>query len=740
MAGYVGRRVLHYDVLEILGNGGMGEVYKARDLKLERTVALKFLPPGLTRDPMAKQRFLQEARITSALNHRHICIVHDIDETLEGQVFISMEFLEGETLGERIAAGPLSLSEASTVAAHIAAGLSRAHESGIVHRDLKPANIMFSPDGSAKILDFGVATVFTEVAVRPDDWQAGTTAYMSPEQVRGDPVDARSDIWSLGVILYEMLTGSRPFRSDYPQALAYSILHEKESPPRRLRADISDSLEGIILRCLEKSADDRFQDASSLRDALLRAGRPSRDRAEPAAKSIAVLPFALLGPHNDITFIGEGLAEEIIAKLSRLAKLRVVSRTSVMNYDRTGKSTQQVARELNVQYLLAGSVRQHGTNLRVTTNLIDVDLDSYVWAETYNGTMSEIFDIQSDVAGRVVKALRVRLSPNDRRALKKKATADTGAYQSYLKGRYFWSQRTRDGLDSAIKYFEEAIQRDPGFAPAWAGIADAHMLLSDYHSVPRKETYARAEAAVRRALEIDDRLAEAHTSLGLLAMLNKWDWATAEKEFQIAIEASPNYATAHHWRAENLAYQGRSKEALAEINLAVSLDPLSPAAMKDLGLIQYYSRDYEGALASVAKALELNQNFASVHRLRSLAYQALGRFDDALAEHNRWASGINIGQEEAAARAQCLAAAGKREQALAILGTLPSPKEAGGNTARGIALIHTALGNRNPAFAYLERAYETGADALGTIKVDPKLDPLRDDPRFNMLLAKVGLA
>jgi serine/threonine protein kinase len=739
MARFVGQNILHYEVLELLGAGGMGEVYKARDLKLGRTVALKFLPPGLARDDESRQRLLQEARLTSSLSHRHICIVYDIDETTDGQVFMSMEYLEGETLRERIAAGPLSLSESTTIASHVADGLAWAHENGTVHRDLKPANIMFATDGSAKILDFGIATVCRDALAIPADAPSGTTAYMSPEQLRGETADARSDIWAIGVILYEMLTGSRPFRSDYSQALIYSILHEKEPPPRRLRADLPDFLETIVLRCLEKAPESRFPDGSALRDALRRARRSSRERTEPQGKSIAVLPFSLLGKQNDIVFIGEGLAEEIIAKLSRLATLRVVSRTSVMNYDRTGKSTREVARELNVQYLLAGSVRQHGDQLRITTNLIDVDLDSYVWAETYNGTLDEIFDIQSDVAGRVVKALRLRLTPNDRRALKRKATADSGAYQLYLKGRFFWSQRTREGLDSAITYFEEAIQRDPGFAPAWAGIADAYMLLSDYHSVPRRETYAKAEAAVRRALEIDDRLAEAHTSLGLLAMLNKWDWATAEKEFLIAIEASPNYATAHHWHAENLAYQGRFQEALTEIRLAVSLDPVSPAAMKDLGLIQYYARDYEGALASVAKALELNRKFPSVHRLRSLAYQALGSFDEALEEHQRWAEGVTIGLEETAARAQCLAAAGRRDEALAILATLPPPEEAGGNVARGIALIHAALGQPDPAFAYLDRAFVTGADALGTIKVDPKIDPLRNDPRFPALLAKVGL-
>ncbi|MGA9121332.1 MAG: tetratricopeptide repeat protein, partial [Bacteroidota bacterium] len=498
-------------------------------------------------------------------------------------------------------------------------------------------------------------------------------------------------------------------------------------------------LEKIIDRCLEKSPSERFQDAGSLLDALRHLGNESKSPQAAQPKSIAVLLFSDISPEKDNKYFSDGLTEEIIAKLSRLQKVKIVSRNSVMHYERAGKTTRQIADELHVQYLLEGSVRKHGQSLRITTHLIDANQDAYLWAETYNGTMEEIFDIQEDVAGRIVKALKVRLSPDDRRTLKRRATDNTGAYQLYLKGRFFWSKRTKEGLSAAIRYFEEAIEKDPRFAPAWAGIADAYLLLTDYGSTPRKEAYAKAKAAVYKALEIDDRLAEAHASLGLLAMLTEWDWSAAEKEFNLAIDASPNYATAHHWYAEWLSMHERLKEAIAEISRAVELDPLSPAALKDYGMIQYYGREYDGAVEYARKALELDPDFALAHRVLSLAYQAKGMYGEALAEHELWTQKSDRGPEETAALAQCYAVAGRKEEARELLGRCPPRESAGGNLARGIALVYVALGENDQAFAWLERAYETKAEALGMLRVDPKLDPLRSDVRFASLLARVGL-
>jgi serine/threonine-protein kinase len=731
--------ISHYEILEKLGEGGMGTVYKARDLKLDRMVALKFLPLDLTRDPEAKLRFLHEARTPSSLQHKNICVVYDIDETEDGQMFISMECLEGETLDKRIGAGSLSLQESVNIASQVAAGLAKAHESAIVHCDVKPANIMIARDGSAKILDFGLAKARSNPAVAMPGTLLGTVAYMSPEQARGDPVDQRTDIWSLGVILYEMITGQRPFPSDYPQAAMYALMHERHPSPRAARPEIPLTLERVIDRCLEKSAAERFHDAGALLNALRRIGHDSRGPREITVRSIAVLPFTDISPEKDNKYFSDGLTEEIISKLSRLQNVKIVSRGSVMYYERAGKTTRQIAAELNVQYLLEGSVRTHGPSLRITTQLIDADRDAYLWAETYNGTMDEIFDIQEDVAGRIVKALKVRLTPDDRRTLKRRATDNTAAYQLYLKGRFFWSKRTKEGFLAAIRCFQEAIEKDPRHAPSWAGIADSYLLLNEFVGMPGKETYPEAKAAVHKALEIDDRLAEPHTSLGLLAMLSEWDWETAEKEFRLALSASPSYVTAHHWYAELLVMLGRAEEAISEISRAVELDPLSPAALKDFGLILYYTREYNGAIELARKALELNPDFASVHRLLSLAYQAQGKHAEAIAEHGLWTEKSDMGFEGTAALAQCYAVAGRKEEALELLGRCPPRESARGNLARSIALAHAGLGETDLAFTWLERAYETKAEAMGMLLVDPKMDPLRSDARFASLLARVGL-
>lgn len=740
MPNLVGRTISHYEILEELGSGAMGTVYKARDLKLERMAALKFLPSDLTRDPEAKLRFLNEARASSSLHHKNICVVYDIDESEDGQMFISMECIDGQTLKKRIDAGPLTVEESVNIAKQVAAGLAKAHESGVVHRDLKPANVMIADDGTAKILDFGLAKSRSGALLTLSGALLGTVAYMSPEQARGEPVDQRTDIWSLGIMLYEMVTGNRPFQNEYDQAVMYSLINERHPSPRAARPEIPAPLERIIDRCLEKSPDERPPDGGALLEVLRRLGRESKGPRESPTKSLAVLPFSDISLEKDNKYFSDGLTEEIIAKLSRLQGVKIVSRSSVMHYERTGKSARQIAAELNVHYLLEGSVRKHGPSLRITTHLIDANQDAYLWAETYDGTMDEIFDIQEDVARRIVKALKVRLTADDRRTLKRRATDDTGAYQLYLKGRFFWSKRTKEGLLTAIRYFEEAIEKDPRFAPAWAGIADSYILLTDFPGLSRAEAYSRAKAAVHKALEIDDRLAEAHTSLGLLVILSEWDWSAAEKEFKLALDASPNYATAHHWYGEWLSMQGRTKEAISEISRAVELDPLSPAALKDFGIILYYAREFDGAIDKARKALELDPNFALAHRLLSLAYQAKGMHTEAIAEHAHWVQNSGSGAEEMAALAQCYAVAGRKKDAQELLARCPPRESAGGNVARGIALVYVALGDVDLAFAWLERACETKSEALGMLRVDPKLDPIRSDDRFASLLTRVGLS
>ncbi|HTO93965.1 MAG TPA: tetratricopeptide repeat protein, partial [Bacteroidota bacterium] len=506
-----------------------------------------------------------------------------------------------------------------------------------------------------------------------------------------------------------------------------------------IRPEIPAALEGVIDRSLEKSPGARFASAGEFLLALRGVDATTPPLRASSARAIAVLPFADISQEKDNAYFSDGLTEEIISRLSRLETIMIVSRSSVMQYDWSGKPTRQIAGDLHVQYLLEGSVRKHGPALRITTHLVDAEKDVTLWSSTYDGTMDEVFDIQEDVARRIVKALRVRLTPDDRRTLNRRATENADAYQVYLKARFSWAQRTAEGLRESIVRFEEAIARDPHFAPAWAGIADACILLTDYEEGSRHDLYARARAAVRCALAIDARLAEAHTSRALLGMLNEWDWEGAKREFRLAIAGSPNYATAHHWYGELLSMLGDYDGAVAEFARALELDPLSPAVHKDRGLIDYYGRQYDGAIRWARRTLTLSPAFVLAHRILSLACQAKGDFDGALSEHRLWAAGNEQGLAESAALAQCLAAAGRAAEARDILGRFPPRGETGGNLARGIALVHVSLGDTETAFDWLERAFEEKAESLGMMKVDPKLDALRGDPRFSRLMDRVGL-
>ena len=736
----IGETVSHYKITGHLGSGGMGTVYRALDLKLDRSVALKFLPPDFSSDPATKDRFIREAKAASSLQHKNICVVYDIDETDDGQLFISMEMLEGETLRHRMERGPLSVEESVHVASHVAQGLAKAHANGIVHRDITPANIVITADNQAKILDFGLAQSSADESLSALDPSVGTVAYMSPEQVQGGVVDQRTDIWSLGVIFYEMVTGTRPFAGTYNQALMYAIVHEKHQPAGALCRNLPPAAGTIIDRCLEKSAEARYPTIDLLVSALQDAGAANAPRPKTEVKSIAVLPFADISPDGDNLYFSNGLTEEIIAKLSRLKKVKIISRASVMSYHREGKTVKQIAAELHVQFLVEGSVRKHGSLLRITAHLIDADQDAYLWAETYDGTMDEVFDIQENVADRIAKALRVRVTPGEKRILKHRATVSTEAYQLYLKGRFFWNKRSKDGMETAIRLFEEAIAVDTNYALAWAGIADSYNLLSEYGNTRRRDSYQKARAAIRRALAIDDKLAEAHASLGSLIMLNEWDWSGAQREFTLAIRLDPSYPTARHWYAEWLSMQDRPKEAIEEISVAIELDPLSPAILKDKGVILYYARDYEGAIAYARKAQELHPQFAATHRLLSLAYSAMGNHDLALAENDRWGA---LGARESdvvIGRAYCFALAGRKVEALDQIAAYRDEDTDYGNLLRGIALIHAALGDRDEAFAWFDKAYDLRAESLGNLKVDPKLDPLRGDPRFGELVKRVGLS
>ncbi len=675
------------------------------------------------------------------MNHPNISTIYSIEDS-DSEVFIAMEFIDGIELKDKIKSGSIPTDEAINIAIQIAEGLEAAHKKGIVHRDIKSQNIMITKDGKVKIMDFGLAKIRGGSQVTKIGTTVGTTANMSPEQARGEEVDQRTDIWSLGVVLYEMLTRQIPFKGDYDQAIVYSILNEEPKPAFSINKDVSGNLEEIIKKLLEKDINQRYQEMEAVIKDIIDYRNPvgvKLQEKDKDVKSIAVLPFADISQEQDNKYFSDGLTEEIINRLSKLKKVKVISRTSVMNYNRSGKTMKQIASELDIRYIIEGSVRKDVSKLRITTQLIDANQDACLWADKYNGTMNDIFDIQENVAVKIVKAFKMRLSPAEKRNLKQHGTLKTEAYHLYLKGRFSMNKRNRDGLEIAIKYFEQAIEIDSHYALAWAGIADSYNLLGEYGTLTRREIYPKAMEAVKKALEFDNKLAEAHTSLASLLMLDEWDWKNAQNEFQTAIKLNPNYVTAHHWYAEWLLFNGRTDEALKEISIAVELEPLSAAVLKDKGMMLYYSRKYDEAIDFAKKTLEMDPEFNSVHRLLSLIYQEKDLINEAITENQIWNDLTHNDLEASIALARCLALAGKEDEALQKIKSIDLEDLKNENLLRSIALVYLVLNKNDLALECLENGFEKKAVSLCLLKIDPKLDPIRSDPRFKSLIERVGL-
>jgi serine/threonine protein kinase/Tfp pilus assembly protein PilF len=768
-----------------LGEGGMGEVYLAEDSRLGRQVALKFLPASFQYDPVRRERFLREARAASALRSANIAAIYDIGEH-EGAIFIAMEYVEGETLSQRLHRTPFPAREAADIAAQIADALDEAHALGIIHRDIKSSNIIVTGRGLVKVLDFGLAKVVQPPGSDAESYRTtalddeksrddrteptvdlggsttaglvvGTVPYMSPEQALGNVVDHRSDLFSLGVVIYEMLTGRLPFEGGSTTQLIDKIVHQEPVAIARLNYNVPVELERIVRKCLDKDSGGRYQSArellidlrilsrdnsgaSALTSALnVVAEPPRKTRSRKAINSLAILPLANDGNDPDAEYLSDGITESIIKNLSQLSKLRVMARSTVFRYKGRTVDAQTAGVELGVRAVLTGRVLLRGDALIIKTELVDTQDGSQLWGEHYNRKLSDIFAVEEEISREISEKLRLKLSREQKKKLTRRYTDNTEAYQTYLKGRFYWNKRTEDGLRRGIEYFQQAIDLDPGYALAYAGLADSYNLLAGYSALSPREAFPRAKAAARKALEIDDTLAEAHTSLAFVMLAYDWDWEGAERTFKRAISLDPAYATAHHWYALFLIAMSRTIEGIDEIKRAQELEPLSLAISTSLGFVCHLNRDFDQAIEAYGKTLEMEPAFTLARRRLGQTYLAKGKFKQAVAEIEK-AAAASPDTETLAALGQAYAVSGNRAEATRLLDQLAALSSHKYIPSFFLARIYVGLGEKDLALEYFEKAYDERYGMLAYLKLEPAFDSLQSDPRFQALMERVGIA
>lgn len=761
----VGLRLSHYQVLDRLGTGGMGAVYRAEDSRLRRLVALKLLSEAFLGDPEALARFRREARAASSLNHPHICTVYDVGEH-QGRPFIVMELLEGRTLREHIQGRCLSPGELVEIGLQVCQGLEEAHSQGIIHRDLKPANLFLTRGGLVKILDFGLSKLAVQshsseplgsrTTLGDQDLELtrpgaaiGTLAYMSPEQALGKDLDARSDLFSLGVVFYEMATGSLPFEGATAAAFFNQLLNKSPVPVSERNPDVPEWLAQVIHKSLEKAPGFRYQSIRELKEDLQMGRPPSGARRRGVSvdqdwlgqqPSIAVLPFLNLGGDPDNEYFSDGLAEEIINALTKIPGLRVASRTSAFAFRGMPLDVRTIAEKLQVNTVLEGSVRRSNGRLRISVQLTSAADGYYLWSERYDREMKDIFAVQDEISRTIADTLKVKLVDRSSRRLVISQTRNLKAYDLYLRGRYYWNKRTPEGLNKAIEDFQAAVKEDPAYALAYAGLADSYILLAFHDRFAPRQVWPKAKEAALKALEMDDTLGAAHASLGNILAVYDWDWKGAQRKFQRAMELNPGYATAHHWYAINcLDPVGRLDEALEEIQRALALDPLSLIIRTCLAGILHDRRQHQAAIEEYRKTLELEPRFHFAYWNLARAYLATGQLEEALEAFQK-AGELGFNQALVLAGiARCQAVRGRREKAQRAMGELRVLSRQGYVPAVMWATCYIGLGDLDQAFAWLEKAYEERSVWLIWLKVSPTFDPLRQDPRYHRLLRKMGL-
>jgi TolB-like protein/Tfp pilus assembly protein PilF len=796
----IDRTLGHYRIREQIGAGGMGEVYLARDERLERDVALKVLHEGALSDHAARRRFRKEALALSRLNHPNVETVHEFD-TQDGTDFLVLEYVAGTTLSDRLAVSAVTDRELMSLGGQLAEGLAAAHAQGVLHLDLKPGNLRVTPDGRLKILDFGLAKLLmpeagtataTTMSLAGLHQLAGTLPYMAPEQLSGQGVDHRTDIWAAGVVLYEMATGRRPFEDQRTHVLATEIQTRPPAPPSGVRPDLAPAIEHIILKCLEKDPELRYQSARDLCADFRRAGgvssaahspaesRPPGGQVEAAARrtrprlparalvpaivvitaaaiglvirqatqsrlaagaspttitSLAVLPLADLSKQAEPDYVAEALHEAVITELSKIKALRVISRTSTMRYQGGNVSLPQIARELGVDAIVEASVLRSGNRLRVTAQLIQADPERHLWADTFDRELSDVLYLTSDVAQAVAAQIRVTLTPTEMASLAQARSVGSAAYELYAVGRHQWSQRTLDGYRRAIESYQQALKRDPSYALVHASLADTYMLLGEQGGMPQPEARRLAEASIRKALELDDSLSEAHGSLGHFQFYYEWDWAGAERAFDRAVELNPGLAAVRQSYGRALAFLGRHDDALRELDRACQLDPLSVIAHAYLGQAYFFFREYDRSAEHLQQTLDLNPNHPLIRHNLGELYLGQGRFGDAVVQLEK---SVALSGEPSthylAILGSAYAQGNQRGKALTILGDLMARSKRGLGSGFDLAVLYLALGDRQSAIASLERSYEQRDLWLAELRGWPWFEGVVREPRYQNLL------
>jgi eukaryotic-like serine/threonine-protein kinase len=771
----------------------MGEVYRARDTKLRREVAIKVLPQSLAADADALARFEREALAVAALSHPNILAIFDFG-THEGKTYTVMELLEGETLRGKLDAGPITQKRAVDYALQIAKGLSAAHEKGIVHRDLKPENLFVTRDSHLKILDFGLAKKVEAVAPGKETSAPtgsghtvpgtvmGTVGYMSPEQVRGQAADPRSDIFSFGAVLYEMLTGERAFRGESAIETMNAILKEEPPEVSASRPHLSPALDRVVRRCLEKSPAERFQSTRDLGFALAEAagasaqpasvfheaGRSWRVLGTAAASlalvitlallldlaglrrrllgkggaaqpihSLAVLPLENLSRDPQQEYFADGMTEELIASVSQISALRVISRTSVMQYKAAKRPLPEIARALNVDAVVEGSVLRSGDSVRITAQLIDAKSDRHLWAKSYQRDLRDVLALQGEVARAIAREVEAELTGAERARLERSQPIDAKAHEAYLQGRLFLEQGSEEGLKKAFDSFQKALQIEPDYAGAYSGLASYYAILPFHSQFSPAQVFPQARAAAQRAVELDEKLAEAHASLAYIRAYYEWDWAAGEREFRRAIELRPSYADAHFSYSRFLAASGRPEEAMAEIRRARELDPMESSLKANTALLSYFGRQYDQALEELLQLRRLEPKLPIAHWGIGLVEEQKRSYEEAIASLQE-ATSLSASLNFKSSLGHAYAVAGRKDEARAILREIKEQSKRAYVPSYFSALVYAGLEDKDRAFEWLERAYQERSTVLAYLNLDPRLANLRADPRFSDLLRRVG--